>query len=78
MTVGRPSRALRVAEARAAVHPLPPISEPQARALAEASVQADLHSPDPAVRSNAALVNVLAQLVLGSADPNQAAATPTS
>ncbi|MGP0029367.1 MAG: glycoside hydrolase family 5 protein [Acidimicrobiales bacterium] len=77
VSVGTPSRSLRSTVAVAAAHPPAPISEPQARALLLHSVQVALHSPNKQVRSNAPLVEVLAQLVLGSSDPNGAAPTPS-
>jgi len=76
VAVGTPSKALRSLVELAAAHPPPPITEPQARAMAEGTVQSALHSSNKKVRSTAQLVNVLAQLVLGSSDPNLATTAP--
>ena len=77
VSVGNPSRQLRAVVALTAARPPPPIGEPQARALAESNVQTALHSSNRKVRSAAQLVNVLAQLVLGSSDPNQLVSPPS-
>ena len=72
VTVGRAPSSLTSRVAAEAATPLPPISEPEARAMAEAALDAEAHSPDAAIRSTAQLVQGLAGIVLGSSDPNQA------
>lgn len=70
VTVGVPPNALRnKVEAEAAAPPAP-ISEPVARAMAEAALQSEAQSSNPSVRSTAQLVQGLANLVLGTTDPN--------
>jgi hypothetical protein len=72
VTVGRASLSLIARVAAAASSPLPPISEPMARAMAEEALDSEAHSPDASIRSTAQLVQGLAGLVLGSTDPNGA------
>ena len=72
VTVGRASPSLVAHVAAAASNPLPPISEPVARAMAEDALDAEAHSPDASIRSTAQLVQGLAGVVLGSTDPNGA------
>ena len=74
VTVGPASKALTALVAQEASSPPPPISEPVARAAAEAALTAEAHSPDASVRSTAQLVEGLAGIVLGSSDPNGPAA----
>jgi endoglycosylceramidase len=69
VTVGPASNALVAQVFQQAAHPLPPISEPQARAAAEAALNAEAQSSDPTIRSNAQLVKALAGVVLGPSDP---------
>jgi hypothetical protein len=70
ITVGTPSSTLVTQVDAEATHPLPPISEPAARAMAEAALNAEAHSPDKTIAANAQLVQGLAGIVLGSSDPN--------
>jgi endoglycosylceramidase len=72
VSVGQAPSSLTSRVAAEAATPLPPISEPEARAMAEASLDAEAHSPDAAIRSTAQLVQGLAGVVLGSSDPNVA------
>jgi endoglycosylceramidase len=74
VTVGRASKALIAQVAGEAANPLQPISEPAARAAAEAALTAETHSPNASIRSTAQLVEGLAGIVLGSTDPNVPAA----
>ncbi len=74
VTVGAASAALRARVLAEASNPLPPISEPTARTLALNALNAEAHSSDASVRSNAQLVQGLATIVLGTSDPNGAAA----
>ncbi len=70
VAVGSPSAALQKHVADLAAQPLPPISEPVARAMAEEALNAEAHSSNPSVRSTAQLVQGLAGIVLGTTDPN--------
>ncbi len=70
ITVGTPSPTLVSQVDAQAAHPLPPISEPTARAMAEAALNAEAHSPDKTIAANAQLVQGLAGIVLGPTDPN--------
>jgi endoglycosylceramidase len=70
VTVGAASQALRTRVAAEATSPLPPISEPVARAQAESALSTEAHSPNASIRSTAQLVEGLAGIVLGSTDPN--------
>ena len=70
VTVGQAPSSLTSQVAAEAATPLAPISEPEARAMAEAALDAEAHSPDAAIRSTAQLVQGLAGIVLGSSDPN--------
>ncbi len=73
VTVGAPSTRLRALVAAEAAHPLPPISEPAARAAALGALDALAHSTNKSVAANAQLVQGLAGVVLGSSDPNATA-----
>jgi endoglycosylceramidase len=75
VTVGRASASLTGQVAALAVNPLPPISEQTARAMAENALNAEAHSSNAKIRSTAQLVQGLAGIVLGSTDPNEAAAS---
>jgi hypothetical protein len=70
VTVGPASKSLIAAVAAEAANPLPPISEPVARAAAESALTAATQSPIASVRTTAQLVEGLAGIVLGSSDPN--------
>ena len=70
ITVGTPSSTLVAQVDAEATHPLPPISEPTARAMAEAALNAEAHSPNKTIAANAQLVQGLAGIVLGPSDPN--------
>jgi endoglycosylceramidase len=70
VTVGTVSPRLRALVAGEAAHPLPPISEPAARAAALGALTAAAHSPNKSIAANAQLVQGLAGIVLGSSDPN--------
>jgi len=70
VSVGAPSAALRAEVAAEAASPPAPITEPAARAMVVAALNADARSPDASVRSTAQLVQGLAGIVLGTADPN--------
>ncbi len=72
VTVGHASPSLLARVAAAASSPLPPISEPVARAMAEDALNTEAHSSDASIRSTAQLVQGLAGIVLGSTDPNGA------
>jgi hypothetical protein len=74
VTVGAASPALVTRVTAEAASPLPPISEPVARAEAESALSAEAHSPNASIRSTAQLVEGLAGIVLGSTDPNGPAA----
>jgi endoglycosylceramidase len=69
VTVGNPPAALRQQVDHLAQHPLPPIAEPQARALAEQALAHEVASPNAALAAKAKLVQALAGLVLGPSDP---------
>ena len=71
VTLGRTSSALVAQVASAAASPPAPIAEPTARAMALAALEAEDHSSNKSVASNAQLVQGLANIVLGSSDPNQ-------
>ena len=75
VTVGPASAALTARVATEASSPLPPISEPVARAMAEDALNTEAHSPNASIRSTAQLVQGLAGIVLGSTDPNGASAS---
>jgi hypothetical protein len=51
-----------------AATPLPPITEPQARQMAEQVIAQAEKSSDPTIASNAALASSLATLLLGTSD----------
>ncbi len=70
VTVGRPPAALVASVAQTALDPPPPIAELQARAMAEAALAAAASSSNPSLRSTAQLVEGLANIVLGTSDPN--------
>jgi endoglycosylceramidase len=72
VTVGAPPRSLRAQVEQDAADPPAPISEPAARAMAEAAFGAEAQSPDPSTRSTAQLIEGLASIVLGTTDPNAA------
>jgi len=67
--VGHPTTLLIAAVDAAAAHPLPPISEPQARQLAEQVITQSEQSSNKNIASNAALASSLATLLLGTTDP---------
>ena len=67
--VGKPSGSMVAAVNSAAVHPLPPISEPQARQMVEQFITRAKQSPDSTIAGNAGLVDTLAGLLLGTTDP---------
>ena len=75
VTVGPASAALTGRAATEASSPLPPISEPMARAMAEDALNTEAHSPNASIRSTAQLVEGLAGIVLGATDPNGAPAS---
>ncbi len=75
VTVGSAPLSLTARVASEASNPLPPISEPEARAMAEAALEAEAHSPNATIRSTAQLVQGLAGLVLGATDPNTSPAS---
>lgn len=75
VTVGPAPAALTARVTAEASHPLPPISEPAARAMAEDALTTEAHSPNASIRSTAQLVEGLAGIVLGSTDPNVAPAS---
>jgi len=72
--VGSPSRSLVAGVAAGALHPPEPITEPQARQILDQFLAGALKSTNASIRSNAELANALAGLLLGSTDPNTAAA----
>jgi hypothetical protein len=53
----------------AAVSPLPPITELQARQVAEDALTLAKASTNPSIAGNAALAGTLGALLLGSTDP---------
>jgi endoglycosylceramidase len=67
--VGKPSSSMVAAVNSAAVHPLPPISEPQARQMVEQFIAQAKESPNSTIAGNAGLVDTLAGLLLGTTDP---------
>jgi hypothetical protein len=69
VTVGSPGTALIGAVRTAAVAPLPPISEQQAREVAEQAIFQAQTSSSPMIASNAALAGTLGTLLLGPSDP---------
>jgi endoglycosylceramidase len=75
VTVGTASAALTARVTAGAADPPPPIGEPAARSMVESALSAEAQSPNASVRSNAQLVEGLAGIVLGSSDPNGAAAS---
>ena len=70
VTVGAPSAALTGQVVAEAAAPPAPISEPAARAMALGAITAAAHSSDKSLAANAALVQGLANIVLGPTDPN--------
>jgi hypothetical protein len=70
VTVGPASSALTARVASEAANPLPPISEPVARAMALQALDTEADSPNASISSTAKLVQGLAGIVLGSTDPN--------
>ena len=74
VTVGPASAALTARVVAEAENPLPPIAEPAARALAVGALAAAASSTNASLRSTAQLVQGLADIVLGTSDPNAAAA----
>jgi endoglycosylceramidase len=71
VTVGNASPSQVSGVTSAAATPLAPIPEPTARAMALAAFEAETHSSNKSVATNAQLVQGLANIVLGSSDPNQ-------
>ena len=74
VTVGPAPAALTARVVAEADNPLQPIAEPAARAQAVSALAAAASSPNASIRSTAQLVQGLADIVLGSSDPNGAAA----
>jgi endoglycosylceramidase len=70
VTVGAPPASLRDKVDEESAAPPAPISEPVARAMAESALTAEAQSPNSSVRSTAQLVQGLANIVLGTTDPN--------
>jgi hypothetical protein len=70
VTVGSPSAALTSRVVAEAAAPPAPINEPAARAMALGALTAEANSSDKSLAANAALVKGLADVVLGSTDPN--------
>jgi endoglycosylceramidase len=70
VTVGSPPAALSSRVAAEAATPPAPINEPAARAMALGALTAAANSSDKSLAANAALVKSLADIVLGSTDPN--------
>jgi endoglycosylceramidase len=70
ITVGTPFASFRDQVEAEATDPPSPIGEPEARAMAEGALAAEAQSPDSSVRSTAQLVQGLANIVLGTTDPN--------
>ncbi len=71
VTVGPAVRDGTLRRVRAAAdHPLPPITEPEARAAVEAALAGAEHSTDPKVRAASGLAGALAALLLPAPDPN--------
>ncbi len=70
VTVGDVPAATMTSVMSRARHPLPPISEPAARGVAEAALSQALASTDPTVHQNASLVQLLSIVLLGPSDPN--------
>jgi hypothetical protein len=70
ITVGTPLASFRDQVEAEATDPPSPIGEPDARAMAEGALAAEAKSPDSSVRSTAQLVQGLANIVLGTTDPN--------
>ena len=69
VTVGTPPTSLRTTVEQEAANPPAPITEHEARAMAESALAADAQSSNPSVRSTAQLVQGLANIVLGTSDP---------
>jgi endoglycosylceramidase len=69
VVVGEAAPALINAVRAAAASPLPPISEPQARQVAEQALTQAEASTTPSIASNAALAGTLGALLLGATDP---------
>jgi endoglycosylceramidase len=70
VTVGTGGASVAAGISHLASDPLPPIGEPQARALALHAIAAAQVSANPRIRKNAALAAALATLLLGTSDPN--------
>ena len=70
VTVGAPATSLRDKVEQEAADPPAPISGSVARAMAESALAAEAQSPNASVRSTAQLVQGLANIVLGTTDPN--------
>jgi hypothetical protein len=70
VSVGTPPDALLARVRTEAATPPPPISEPTARAMALDALNTLAHSSSANVRSQAQLVQGLANVVLGTTDPN--------
>jgi hypothetical protein len=70
IAVGTPSSSMKSTVEGAAISPLPPISEPDARQVVAATIAAAPSSPNAKVRSNASEVSLLESLLLGTTDPN--------
>ena len=67
--VGQPSSSVVAAVNPAARHPLPSISEPQARQMVEQFIAQAEKSPNSTIAGNARLADTLAELLLGTTDP---------
>jgi hypothetical protein len=67
--VGHPGTSQVAAVEAAASSPLPPITEPQARQLAEQVITQSEQSSNPTIAGNAAVASSLATLLLGTTDP---------
>jgi hypothetical protein len=70
VTVGSDGTSVADAIQPFAAHPMPPISETQARTLAEQALTNAEASSNPKIKSNAQLVGALSALLLGTSDPN--------
>jgi endoglycosylceramidase len=70
VTVGNDGPAVAQAILSLAAHPLPPITEPQARSIALAALAVAEGSSNAKIKANAALAGTLATLLLGAHDPN--------
>ena len=69
VTVGSPGTALIGTVRTAAVAPVPPISEQQAREVADQAISQAQTSSNPMIARNAALASTLGTLLLGPSDP---------